>query len=74
MSVFATVPTANGTYTIELGDLLGQIDVSLVTASAPGTGTLRVQAITWSGSTVQLGGASAIAMSSLARGGAGARG
>lgn len=68
MSIFATIPSANGTYTIDVGDMLGQVDVRLVTNSAPGTGTLRIQGVTFAGGLLQFGGASAIQMSSLGTG------
>lgn len=68
MTIFATIPSANGTYRVEVGDMLGQIDVRLVTSSAPGTGTLRVEGVTFSGDLQQFGGASAIQMSSLGTG------
>lgn len=68
MSIFSTIPSANGTYTIDVGDLLGQVDVRLVTSSAPGTGTIRIQGVTFAGGLLQFGGASALALSSLAAG------
>lgn len=68
MSVQSSIPSANGTYTLDIGDQIGQVDVVLVCTTPPAAGTVRVQAVTWSGTTVQLGGASALSLAALSSG------
>lgn len=68
MSVYQTIPAVNGVYEINVGSLTGQIEVRIVSRSAPAAGTVRIQGHAWSGGTVQFAGASARALTGLAAG------
>lgn len=68
MSVQSSIPSANGTYTLDIGDQIGQVDVVLVCTAPPAAGSVRIQGVTWAGATVQLGGASALSLPALASG------
>lgn len=68
MSIQTTIPASNGVYTIDVGNMVGQVDIKLVSRSATTTGRIQIQAVTWAGSVVQLGGAAAIPMSALVLG------
>lgn len=68
MSIQQTIPGGNGVTTIELGDMIGQVDVKMVCATPTTTGRMQIQGVMWNGTTVQLGGAASIPMSAFVAG------